>query len=398
MPRPLTASLLCCSVVFFVSPLSAEIYRSPSIKIPGKNGSGILFGDENGNFSMQLNTRWQLRYSSKFPDIPRAPDEYTEAEQDKFHVNRARLKAKGHAGLPWITYSWEYELADDFMLDYQFRLEKYDAVKFKVGQWKLEYSRERSISSGGQQMLDRSIINRVFTIDRHKAASFYGQLNEGTFSDINYWVGIGSGQGRGGDLSGSGRPLYFARLQWNPTGEGVDFVGSDLSYHDELAISVAYAWADHESRFSRFSSSGGGQLKRWVNNDQQINNISQFNVDSALKYKGFSWQGEYHEKEVSAPAQATLDLDGFYVQGGYFLHHTVAWWPENIEVAMRYAAYESQVDFSTRKNRERALAANWFLNGHNNKLTVDITKYDLSSSDYPDYDDTRVRLQWDVTF
>ena len=247
-------------------------------------------------------------------------------------------------------------------------------------------------------MLERSLINRVFTIDRHKAVSVYGHLNKGTRADINYWAGIGSGQGRGNDISGPGRPLYFARVQWNPTGNGVGFVASDLKGHEDLAISVAYSWADYESLFSRFSSSGGGQVKRWPTTEGQINDVNQFNLDSALMYKGFSWQGEYHEKEVQAAGQPTLELDGFYAQGGYFVHRALSWWPKDVEIAARFAAYESQIDFNTHTNRERAVAVNWFLNGHNNKITADITKYDLSSDEYPDYDDTRFRLQWDVTF
>ncbi|QCZ93988.1 porin [Salinimonas iocasae] len=398
MARRFSLYLLPLCSVLSTFPSHAELLNTDWVKIPGKNQSGILFGGDDQFASMQLNIRGQFRYSSRFPDVPREPDDFQGAEKDKFNVNRARLKAKGHVGKPWLTYSWEYELADEFLLDYQFRFEKYDALKFKAGQWKLEYSRERSISSGGQQMLERSLINRVFTIDRHKAVSVYGQFNKGTHADINYWAGIASGQGRGNDISGPGRPLYFARVQWNPTGNGVGFVASDLKGHEDLAISVAYSWADYESLFSRFSSSGGGQVKRWPTTEGQINDVSQFNLDSALMYKGFSWQGEYHEKEVQAAGQPTLELDGFYAQGGYFVHRALSWWPKDVEMAARFAAYESQIDFNTHTNRERAVAVNWFLDGHNNKITADITKYDLSSDEYPDYDDTRFRLQWDVTF
>ena len=45
-------------------------------------------------------------------------------------------------------------------------IEKWDFFKIKIGQWKAYYNRERIISSGKQQMTDRSIITRPFTLDR----------------------------------------------------------------------------------------------------------------------------------------------------------------------------------------------------------------------------------------
>ena len=64
-------------------------------------------------------------------------------------INRARLKINGHAYQPWLKFQIEHDFVNSTLLTYAIKLEKYDWLKFKTGQWKFEYSRERSISSGG---------------------------------------------------------------------------------------------------------------------------------------------------------------------------------------------------------------------------------------------------------
>ena len=43
-------------------------------------------------------------------------------------------------------------------------VQRYEALGLRVGQWKVEYNRERMISSGRQQTLDRSILTYPFAI------------------------------------------------------------------------------------------------------------------------------------------------------------------------------------------------------------------------------------------
>ena len=70
----------------------------------------------------------------------------------------------------------EYELAASVLLDFRMMIERFERIQIKVGQWKIHYNRERVVSSGQQQLVDRSILNREFTIDRQQGVSFYGRL------------------------------------------------------------------------------------------------------------------------------------------------------------------------------------------------------------------------------
>lgn len=381
--------------------------QSDEMNLLSPTGTGFSIGDDSAIASATINTRAQLRYTSDYVSDPREADDFLSESFDERKINRARLKIEGHIYKPWIRYFSQFELADGYFIDYGLAIEKYPELNLKVGQWKMEYSRERSVSSGEQQLIDRSIINRMFTIDRHNAVSVYGQLNRDTPADVNYWVGIGAGTGRGNSLSSPGKPLYFARVQWNPLGGGVDFTTADLATHTTPALSIGYAHAWNEGQYSRFSSSGGGQLGLWKEVQEAIEatplphvltKINQYNVDMALMYKGFSAQAEFHEKTVSAQGQDDLSLDGYYIQSGYLLNNVWQWWPKPLEVVGRYATYTSQQAEEDRKNEEHSVGLNWYFAGHNNKLSLDYTQFDLHALNAEQFSDSRFRVQWDFTF
>ena len=76
--------------------------------------------------------------------------------------------------------------------------------------------------------------------------------------------------------------------------------------------------------------------------------------------------------------------------------------PEELELAFRYAFVdEPDADTTTlTSNREEyTVAANYFIAGHNNKITVDYSYLTLNDvSDTLFSKDNRVRVQWDISF
>lgn len=90
-------------------------------------------------------------------------------------------------------------------------------------------------------------------------------------------------------------------------------------------------------------------------------------------------------------------LLGGYAQAGMFFSEVWRIFPEPLEIALRYASVDPNETPDNRVEREYMLATNWFFSGHRNKLTADIARVDrreLASSNT----ETRVRLQWDVSF
>lgn len=363
---------------------------------------GFTFATTDNSFKLQIQGRIQSRFASPSDAEPTALDDYYtySASGNKMGINRARLKLNGHAYQPWIKFSIEHDFVNSVLLTYEVKLEKYQALKFKGGQWKFEYSRERVISSGAQQMLDRSIINRIFTIDRQQGVAVYGNLGDDSLANFSYWLGMGTGNGRGANADDGGDPLYFGRLQWNMTGSEFGFTASDLKYHESPKAAIAVAYSTNQSAYTRFSSSGGGQLEGFGRGTENRYKINQYNVDFALMYRGLSAQGEYHEKTIQINASGDPDTDyrGYYLQAGYMGYKAFSWWPQPLEVAMRYATYHQVDNALDEKHFEQALAANWFFNGHNNKLTADVTRFNIEQTDLGNVDEVRYRLQWDLSF
>jgi len=365
------------------------------------DGKGLIFETDDGQYLMQVRGRVQTRFANPGLGQPNDPGDFIRESGNQFDVNRARLKVGGHMVRDWLKYYWEYEVADDRTLNATIMVEKYDALKFKVGQWKVEYSRERSVSSGGQQMMDRSIINRIFTIDRQQGASMYGHLDGGGALNMNYWAGVYTGSGRGEYNNHDGENLYSGRLQWNFLGEEVGFKNSDIKRSEKPKAAIAIAGAKYRSIYTRFSSSGAGALDNVdIGESAGQYDVKQYVIDAAYFYQGFNAQAEFHEKSVIDRINGGMKtrLTGYYGQAGYFVHEAFEWWPEPLEIAVRYATYDPNTADNADEFFEKSLALNWFIRGHNNKVTAEVSHISMEQSDIEVGDRTTWRLQWDVSF
>ena len=116
-------------------------------------------------------------------------------------------------------------------------------------------------------------------------------------------------------------------------------------------------------------------------------------------YRGFSWQSEYHLKEIvdKLNDDITTPLRGYYFQAGYFFHESIPWWPRPMELALRYAGYYPDNAIRSEQETESSAALNWFFNGHKNKLTTEINYLRYSNSAVYPAEEWRFRIQWDIS-
>ncbi|SHM87114.1 Phosphate-selective porin O and P [Chitinophaga jiangningensis] len=360
---------------------------------------GFEFRTRDDKFLLQIQSRFQFRFATPEDQDPVTYDDFMGDNKTSFKINRARLKVGGHAFKPWIKYYWEYELSQSNLLNFTLSVEKWEWLKFQVGQFKVEYSRERRISSGEQQMVDRSVINRPFTVDRQQGAEIYGRLKGRGVADFNYWLGVFTGTGRGSTQNDDNHLMYFTRLQWNFTGDYLDFEGSDIEIHERPAGVLAVNSVTNRSPYTRFSQAGGGSLEGYENGLPGQYRVNQANVETAFMYKGFSWQMEYHWKEIvdKLNNDETNTLHGYYVQAGYFFHQAIDWWPAPLEVAARNAGYFPNREEDQTKKRETSLAFNWFFHKHKNKLTMETSYFNYDKTGDIPASEWRFRLQWDIS-
>lgn len=393
---------------------SRGVKKQGGIKIK-HDKKGFHFETPDGTFSTHLLWRAQMRYSSLTgSSSPVTLSDFAKEDSNNFELRRVRMKIGGHGYRPWIKYYFEVDLqpsrkvadssskSSSRLIDYRITLQPFEQLGLRVGQWKINYNRERVDSSGRQQFVERSIVNRVFTVDRQVGAMLKGHLFKGTFADMRYYGGVFNGEGRSVNNVNS-NVLLMGRLQWNFLGRDLKWRQSDVSYHKKPAGSLAFAAVTTQGPCTRWSSSGCGHLDGF-----KIGDANQFRIDQqvqefAFKYKGLSVQEEFHWKNITdRKNHVDYNLRGSYAEAGYFLNGLIPQIPKNIELAGRYAFVDQPDDSNlllTNNREEYSAVLNYFIAGHNNKITLDYSYLTLNdASSGRSASNNRIRLQWDVSF
>ncbi|MDG1024872.1 MAG: porin [Gammaproteobacteria bacterium] len=408
------------SAVVVSSPaVAAEVSRQIEENFPVKASrvsSGFRFETSDEKFRTDLQWRAQTRYTTPFRSDPRKLSAFGE-DQSNFEARRLRMKIGGHGFQPWLRYYFEVDLqpsrdtddgasnANARVIDWRIDVAKWDWGGIRLGQWKVDMNRERVDSSGRQQFVERSIANRVFTIDRQVGVQLRGHLFQDTPADMRYFAGVFNGEGRGVNNTDDNM-MYMGRLQWNFLGRDVPFRQTDVEYTELPMGSLAIAGATNKGSCTRWSSSGCGNLDGFesaANAAPDQYDINQVVQEFAFKYRGFSAQQELHRKRITDTVNNTKsELTGGYVQAGYFFHNMFPAVPEPLELAIRYAFVDEPNAGALLFENEReelTIGANWFFSGHNNKITVDFSHLKLDDALVNiGESENRLRMQWDVSF
>jgi len=335
-----------------------------------------------------MNLEWRLQFRGI---VDSNPDDNT------FNVQRARMKVGGYAFQPYLEYYFEFDFPTLSLLNFEFTITRLDELQFKVGQWKIEYNTERFVSSGKQQFVDRTISNPFFTFDRQIGIMLKGDLFIGKIGCSSYRFGIFNGNGRMAQ-NDNGKFLYFGRLQWNFSRKLMKNSYSDMSRVQKPEGFIAFSAVQNISAFTSFSTSGGGQLPGYVNNDgSEQFLVRQLGMELQLKYKGFSLSSENHVKSIedNMTSEHSLIYGGF-VMVGFFPGEFIGFIPDPLEIVFRYSLVSNDALF-TENMHEYGVALNWYFSGHRNKLTTDVCYLENDDFDASD-DHLRFRLQWDISF
>jgi len=368
---------------------------SPARTVLGNLGVQVHSAD--GNNQMHLWFRTQVRFSTPFNSDPRDPEAFDAPPVHSFDLQRIRIKLKGHAYRPWLHYYFEYDFKSR-MLNAELTLSRWEWLQLRVGQWKVTYNRERVDSSGKQQFVDRSIVNREFTIDRQPGVMLGGHLAKGTPADVWYVAGLFNGNGQNAANDDS-HPMWMTRLQWSPLGRQLSFSQSDIERHEKPAGTLAFGAVGNRSPYTRFATSGPGQLDGFEPGEPGRYSVQQYLGEAALKYRGFSFQHEWHWKSITDnDTGRKTRLQGAYLQAGLFASAFSSAVPRPLELAVRWAFVDPDRSVPDDVRRELTVGANWFFAGHDNKLTTDVSRLELEQPAAPARRDHRFRLQWDVSF
>ena len=331
----------------------------------GANGGGDLSG-----FSLPRAT---LKFSG---EAPCNTCYYIELEfghwgEDALEVRRGQT-AGGGAGFLGTPFTGTNLGAIDQSLNFDNTREAWiewcncDAFNIRMGQIKTPNTRQLMVPPELQQFVDISL-----------ASAFTGKLMAG-YTDRNRDHGIMVHGSFGCDNEWS----YMIALT---NGDGGDSIRNVLDHRtsDGLAISGRLNWAfldaiGYEEGALRQQSCGWyGELGAWayIYSDRTDKphtiqrDATRYGIDLALGYGGFSMTGAYTlgtDDDIGGTG-AEVDYTAYLVQLGYHFVGTA------FEVAARLSGYNVETSTTDAGFQEIAFGVNYYLNGHGNKMQLDVS-------------------------
>nr|AOE12918.1 phosphate-selective porin O and P [uncultured bacterium] len=394
----LYTALILCAISFV---------QSQEINAP-KFGKGLfnLVGQDS-TWTMKVGLRAQLLGSSSW--------EENNGNETSFLTRRARLKFDGYAYSPKLKYKVELGLsnrdlsgasqytsnAPRYILDAVLQWNFYQNFELWFGQTKLPGNRERVISSGNLQQVDRSLLNSRFTIDRDFGFQLRHHFNLTETFIVKEIFSLAQGEGRNITTGNLGGHQYTGRIELLPFGNFAskgDYKGSDLKREKKpkLAIGLSY---DYNNNAVKTRSNQGSYMTIDGADDAYFEtNINTVFLDAMFKYNGVSLMAEYSDRTASDAFAKNSDgsLTGDEVQVGKGLNLQMGYLFNNdIELSGRYTHIELDKNI-TGKNPESqyTLGLSKYIVGHKLKVQTDISHLEIEGSN----NKLMYRLQVDFHF
>ena len=310
-------------------------------------------------------------------------------------IRRSRLKFDGFAYSPKLKYKLELGLSNRdmsgvsaftsnsprYILDAVLKWNFSGNFVLWAGQTKLAGNRERVVSSGDLQMVDRSLLNSRFNIDRDIGLQLRHHFNLTDTFIVKEVFSISQGEGRNVTTGNLGGHQYTSRLEILPFGNFAskgDYKGSDLKFETspKLAIGVTY---DFNNNAVKNRSNQGSYMTNDIGFHET--NISTLFVDAIYKHKGFSLMAEYANRDAADPYAKNSDGsltgaevqvgNGLNVQSGYLLSKTV-------ELSTRYTNIALNKSITGKGSENQyTLGLSKYIAGHKLKVQTDLSYTDI---------------------
>ena len=374
-----------------------------------KFGKGLInFVAKDSSYSVKFAPRIQARFNSQWDYNG---DSYGDATQN-FLLRRARLKFSGFAYSPKFKYKVELGLsnrdvsgASEFnrntpriILDAVVMWNFFQNFELWAGQTKLPGNVERVVSSANLQLINRSLLNSNFNIDRdvglqlrHHATLF------GDFM-IREKIAISQGEGRNITEGNEGGLQYTGRLEFLPFGKFAskgDYSQGDLKREKAPKLMVGLTYDYNKDAVKTRSNMGSYMLL----NDGSLyqTDITTFFADAMFKYKGFAFMGEYAMRDADAAVAINTDgtETGDIVRVGNAMNMQLSYLlKNNVEITGRYTTLEFD-DITSRDPQDQyTLGVSKYVVGHKLKVQADVSY----STKNGDQDNIMVRTGFDLHF
>ena len=394
--------LVICATLFICSNLSSQETSAPEF------GKGLfnLIGKDS-SFSMNVSARMQMLGTSNW-DVNNGLSNPT----SNLLVRRARLKFSGFAYSPKLKYKLELGLsnrdigkassftneAPKYILDAVVKWNFSGNFVLWFGQTKLPGNRERVISSGDLQQVDRSLLNSRFNIDRDMGFQLRHHFNLTDKFIVKEMFSVSQGEGRNVTTGNLGGHQYTSRIELLPFGKFAskgDYRGSDLKFEPAPKLALGFTYDFNNDAVKNRSNQGS-----YMTTDTGFysTNISTVFVDAMYKHKGFSVMAEYAYRDAEDAFAKNSDgtLTGDEVQVGNALNLQTGYLlSETLEISGRYTNIDWDQNITGKGNETQyTLGLSKYILGHKLKVQTDLSYLNLTGGT----NELLYRLQVDIHF
>lgn len=394
------------SVVFgglFLLPLKLFAGSSP-IPDLGFGDKGVIIKHDASDFEMAIRFRTQFRYT--FEDFDYAKEDYSD-----FNVRRMRLRFDGTALDKRFLYKIQLAFTRDDM-DYEtvaYPNILRDAVvgwkltnksTFWFGQTKLPGNRQRVTSSGSQELVDRSLLNKTFNIDRDIGIQWYNQ-----FGDVApFWIKLAITNGEGRARSNQNKDMsYTARAEWLPFGnfkEGGDYFEGDLLYETTPKVSMGLVYNRTPG-----TNRVGGQIGKIISDGTSTvitRDIQTLFADFLFKYRGLAISSEFVKRMAEDPVVPISGTANAAIYKGEAVSAQISYnFPNHYAPVFRYTRLFPDDEILSVENpkTQYTVGLTKYLNKHQVKVMGDLTlekERDIPSSITRDNVMMRLQLEFGI--
>ncbi|MDC3318852.1 OprO/OprP family phosphate-selective porin [Flavobacteriaceae bacterium] len=391
-----------CIALFLCMNISSQESNAP------KFGKGLfnLIGKDS-SFSMNVSARMQMLGTSNWN-----LNNGLSNPSSSLLVRRARLKFSGFAYSPKLKYKLELGLsnrdigkassftneAPKYILDAVVKWNFSGNFVLWFGQTKLPGNRERVISSGDLQQVDRSLLNSRFNIDRDMGFQLRHHFNLTDTFIVKEMFAVSQGEGRNITTGNLGGHQYTSRVELLPFGKFAgkgDYRGSDLKFEPTPKLAMGFTYDFNNDAVKNRSNQGS-----YMTNDTGFysTNISTVFVDAMYKHKGFSVMAEYAYRDAEDAFAKNSDgtLTGDVVQVGNALNLQTGYLlSKTLEISGRYTNIDWDSDITGKgAENQYTLGLSKYIVGHKLKVQTDVSYLDLASKT----NQFMYRLQVDIHF
>ena len=375
-----------------------------------KFGKGLInFTAKDSSFSVKFAPRFQVRSISSWDHDG---NQYGSPEHN-FIVRRARLKFDGFAYSTKLKYKIELGLSNrDISGANQFNRNtpRYilDAVimwnfagnwELWAGQTKLPGNVERVVSSANLQLVDRSLLNSRFNIDRDLGIQLRHKTKLGEEFLMREKLSVSQGEGRNVTEGNEGGLQYTARLEFLPFGTFIskgDYSQSDLKREEKpkLMVGLTYNYNQDAVRERGFA---GDYMIRTDGTLYETDQTTVF-ADAIFKYNGFSFMGEYAKRtatdEIATEADGVTPTGNVVLTGNALNLQAGYLFKSNYEIAGRFTKTNYESITNRDPEKQYTLGFNKFVVGHKLKVQSDISYTSIDGNE----DNITFRLGFDIHF